>query len=199
MRSGPHVAGVILAAGEARRMGRCKLLLPYRGSTILGTVAAAARRSGLEPLVLVLGHDAARIRERMDLEGLVVTLNPAFRQGQSTSLRAALERVPPTCQGAMFLLGDQPRITPDVIESLRREFTPRTDRLVIPTAQGRRGNPVIVHRALFPRIRELRGDAGARSLFGRYSRRTRWVKLADDRLFWDVDTPEDYRRLMTEG
>jgi len=197
MKSKSKVAGIILAAGEAKRMGRSKLRLPYGSGTILDAVIGAARRSPLAPIIVVLGHKAAAIRATVNLEGLAVVDNPRYRQGQSTSLQTGLTRVPDTCQGAMFLLGDQPRITPSLIGKLVDSFDSRRDRLVIPRHQGRRGNPVIAHRELFPRISKLTGDTGARPLFREFSDHIRWVESADGSLFFDVDTPGDYKTLLT--
>lgn len=196
MRSKPHVAGVILAAGEAKRMGRSKVLLPYRDGTILEAVVAPARRSPLTPVVIVLGHGAGEIQAAVDFDNVEVVINKDFRKGQSSSLKAGLGKVPDTCQGVMFLLGDQPRITSAVIEKLVDSFNPDKDLLVVPTIRGRRGNPVIVHSALFSRIMQLEGDLGARPLFREFNHLIHWVALTDGQLFLDVDTPADYQRLL---
>jgi molybdenum cofactor cytidylyltransferase len=177
-------------------MGRCKLLLPYNKGTLLEAVLAAAYQTSLTPIIIVLGHNGDKIRNVINLEGFTVVNNPNFRQGQSTSLNAGIEHAPAACQGAMFLLGDQPRITPEVIQTLIHSFNPEQDSLVIPTSRGRRGNPVIIHRRLFSEIRDLRGDTGARLLFQRFKEQIRWVELDDDGLFLDVDTPADYRILL---
>jgi molybdenum cofactor cytidylyltransferase len=145
--------------------------------------------------VLVLGHGAKAIQAQMDLAGVVQVHNPNFRAGQSTSLKAGLAQLPVSCQGALVLLGDQPRITPALIETLLGSFNPQKDRLVIPTCQGRRGNPVLIHQALFPLIAKLEGDVGARALFARFSEQTNWVAVDDCGIFQDVDTPADYARL----
>lgn len=197
MKPKPCVAGVILAAGEAKRMGRSKLLLPFKAGTIIESVVTAARQSPLDPVVIVLGHKAEKIQATVDLDAVNVVINPDFRQGQSTSLKAGIHKLPKTCRGAMFLLGDQPRITPAIIETLIHSFNPQQDRLVIPTCQGQRGNPVIIHRALFRQLLELEGDTGARPLFQEFKAQIHWVEMADEHLFLDVDTPDDYRALLS--
>lgn len=196
MKSELRVAGVILAAGESKRMGRSKVSLPYQNGTILEAVITPARRSSLSPVVIVLGHGADEIQAAVDFDNVEVVVNKDFRQGQSSSLKAGLGKVPDTSQGVMFLLGDQPRITLVMIEKLVDSFNPNKDLLVVPTCRGRRGNPVIVHSALFSRIMQLEGDVGARPLLLEFSRQIHWVELADDQLFLDVDTPADYQRLL---
>lgn len=196
MKSEPHVAGVILAAGEAKRMGCSKVLLPYQEGTILEAVIKSARRSPLAPVVIVLGHDADKIQTAAAFDNVEVVINKNFRQGQSSSLKAGLCKVPDTCQGVMFLLGDQPRVTPATIKKIVNSFNPDKDLLVVPICRGRRGTPVIVHSALFSRIMQLEGDVGARPLFREFSHQIHWVGFADGQFFMDVDTPADYQRLL---
>ncbi len=136
MKSEPRVAGVILAAGEAKRMGRSKVLLPYQEGPILEAVIKPVRRSPLAPVVIVLGHGADEIQAAVYFDKVEVVINKDFRQGQSSSLKAGLGKVPDTCQGVMFLLGDQPRITPAMIEKLVNSFNPDKDLLVVPTCRG---------------------------------------------------------------
>ena len=153
-------------------------------------------RSPLAPVVIVLGHDAEEIQSAVNFDNVEVVINEDFRQGQSSSLKAGLCKIPDTCQGVMFLLGDQPRITATMIEKLVNRFHPDKDLLVVPTCRGRRGTPVIVHAELFSRILQLTGDVGARPLLREFSHQIHWVELADEALFMDVDTPADYQRLL---
>lgn len=189
------VAGVILAAGMSRRMGRCKPLLPLRGKPLLAHVLAAARASRLAPLCLVLGHRSADIRAAVDQTGLVVVVNDAYAQGQAGSLAMGLRAVENRCQAAMFLLGDQPLITAGLIDTLIDAHRRQDAAITLPTFKGRRGNPVIVAARLFSELERLRGDTGARALFGAHETEILRVAVDDPAVLIDVDGPADYARL----
>ncbi len=191
-------AGVILAAGSASRMGKTKQLMSFGHTTLLGQVFQNAARSALSPLIVVLGHDATKIQQTIDLSSAAVVINPAYAKGQSTSLIAGLEHVPPACDAAMFLLGDQPLISPEIINTLIHAFQASTAPIVIPFFNGRRGNPVIIARSLFHRLRTVSADTGARVLFREFKTSILKVPLQDDAILVDVDTMIDYEKLMSK-
>lgn len=186
------VAGVVLAAGSGSRMGRIKQLLPFRGAPLLAHVVASARGAGLQPVVVVLGHCAARIHREVDLAGTRVVVNPDYRRGQSTSLIRGLEALPP----ALFLLGDQPLISAEVIARVLAGYRLTRAPVVLPTFRGRRGNPVLIDRSLFDRLARLTGDEGARGLFQDCAGQIQRIAVDDPGIHLDVDTWQDYQDLL---
>jgi molybdenum cofactor cytidylyltransferase len=190
------VAGVVLAAGSSTRMGCLKQLLPFRGKPLLAHVVASARDAGLLPVVVVLGHGADRVRREVDLTGTRVTINPDYRRGQSASLIRGLAALPPACPAALFLLGDQPLVTPGLIVRVLAGYRRTRAPVVVPTFRGRRGNPVLIDRSLFPRLGALSGDVGARGIFRECAGRIEWVPVEDRGTHLDVDTWQDYQDLM---
>ncbi len=194
-----RIAGIILAGGRSSRMGRVKQLLPWRGTTLLGSVLALARRSRLDKLVLVLGCASEAILQTVDLQGAQVIVNPDYAQGQSTSLQAGLGALPEDIQAAVFLLGDQPLVTAAIIDLIISTYTETKAPLVIPVHAGRRGNPVLIHCSLFPELRALEGDTGARVMFERYADSICEVPVLDNSICRDIDTWEDYQELIGEG
>lgn len=189
------MAGIILAAGSSSRMGKVKQLLEFQGRPILEIVVRKALAAGLDPLIVVLGHQADAIRRAVNFKRAQIVNNPRYQQGQSTSLQAGLDAVPDECPAVMFLLGDQPLVEASLVQRLTAAYHRRRPLLVIPEFNGQRGNPVIVGRELFPRLRALTGDTGARKLFAQYSDRTVRVAADSDSIHFDLDMPEDYIKL----
>ncbi|WP_300456806.1 nucleotidyltransferase family protein [Desulfobacula sp.] len=191
------IAGIILAAGSGSRMGRTKQLLPFGKTTLLGQVIQHAKASRLHDIIVVLGHDADKICQTLDLSGTRVIRNTAYAKGQSTSLIKGLEIVSPVCDAAMFLLGDQPLVTATIINRLVDAFETSVAPIVIPYCNGIRGNPVIIARPLFSHLASLSADTGARVLFEAFKTSIRKVLFQDDAILVDVDTMADYERLIS--
>ncbi|MCX5891232.1 MAG: molybdenum cofactor cytidylyltransferase [Deltaproteobacteria bacterium] len=194
------VAGIILAAGAASRMNRIKQLLPFQGKTLLGHVIEKAVRSSLSEVIVVLGRYADIIQRVMDVESFPktrVVINQNWDKGQSTSLQAGLAAVSANCEGAMCILGDQPLIDVRVIDTLISEYHRTKAPLVIPTCRGRRGNPVVIHRSLFPQLKSLTGDVGARAFFEEYAEQIVEIEVTNYGIHLDIDTWQDYLRLKT--
>ena len=190
----PVVTGVILAAGAASRMGQPKLLLSWKGEPLIRHAARCALQSGLAPLVVVTGAYAAEMQ--IALAGLAVSLvhNPDWQAGQSTSVRSGLAVLPDRTQAVIFLLGDQPFVTSELLRALVNTYAQTRPTILAPFVGEKRANPVLFDHSIFEALGQLKGDAGARSLFTQYPPTP--MPWADERLLLDVDTPEDYQRLL---
>lgn len=194
-----RIAGIILAAGQSRRMGRTKQLLPWKKSTILGTVLEQASASCLDAICLVLGAESKSIQGKMNLHGVQVVLNPDFTRGQSTSLKAGLKQLPVEVRAVLFLLGDQPLVSSGTIDQIVRAYQKTKAPIVLPVYQGRRGNPVLIDRCLFPRLMQLEGDTGARAVFTEKAASIHEIPVEEEGVCQDIDTWEDYLRLCENG
>lgn len=187
-----RVAGVVLAAGGSVRLGRSKPIVEWKGEPLIRHVVRAAREAGLDPIVVVLGADAAAVRRSLQGEQVMLLENPAWTEGQSTSVRGGLQEVEPRVEAAIFLLADMPRVSADTIRRLVRRHQETLAYAVAPVAGGRRGNPVLFDRASFREFSGLTGDQGGRSLLDGRS----WEKIEVDAAeFFDLDEPEDLARL----
>ncbi|MCK4767495.1 MAG: nucleotidyltransferase family protein [Desulfobacula sp.] len=193
--SSKKISGIILAAGSASRMGKTKQLLPLGKNTLLGQVIQNAGKSALHEIIVVLGHCAEKIEQAIDLSGTKVVRNAAYSKGQSTSLIKGLENVSPICDAAIFLLGDQPLVTAAIINRLIHAFETSTAPIIIPYCNGKRGNPVIIARPLFHRLKSLSADTGARALFDEFKKSILKVSIPDKAILVDVDTIDDYEKL----
>lgn len=188
----PRIAGILLAAGKSSRMGANKLTLPFKGKPLVRHAADAALAGGLDPLIVVTGHDAPSVRNALAGAAVNFVHNADYAEGLSTSLRAGLRAVPDGCDGALVLLGDMPAITPGLIARVIAAFNPRAGHAicVARAADGTRGHPVLWGRQFFSEMAALRGDNGARALMDAHADQVADVDAGDDAPLLDIDTPE---------
>ncbi|HET9221529.1 MAG TPA: molybdenum cofactor cytidylyltransferase [Roseiflexaceae bacterium] len=190
------IAGIILAAGSASRMGRPKQLLDWGGRPLVRVVAEQALAARLDRVLVVVG--AASDAVAAALADLAVELieNPAYAEGQSTSLRAGIAALTPDISAALVLLGDQPFVSPQIITRIVEEWHASGAAIVAPVYRGQRGNPVLFAQRVFGELLAIEGDQGARTILAADPARVRKVPFDDDRPLADIDTPEDYQRLV---
>ncbi len=177
-------------------MGTNKMLLGFRGKPILQHVIDTARASSLGPLILVLGAEYERVRAQVDTTDISVIENTDYARGYGISLQAGLNALRHPCSGAMFLLGDQPLLTATTVDTLITAFQREPHRWVAPCYRGRRGNPVITPSSWFDKIYALTGDIGPRVHLKDPAARLKLVAVDDKGVVFDIDRPEDYRRLQ---
>jgi len=196
-QSRPRVTGIILAAGASRRLGRPKQLLEFRGKPLLQHAIDHARASRLDQIVLVLGANRDRIAEAVDSADLRIVDNPDFAAGQSTSLIAGVNAIDTDVDGVLFLLGDQPGVTSEIIDAGLDVFDGDPSAIVMTSWQGKPSHPVLLGRGYFDELRGLTGDTGARPIIAEARDRVRLVPT-DRPIPRDVDTEDDYRQLLAD-
>jgi len=184
-------AGLILAAGESRRMGSPKPLLLYRDETFLDTLIGlfTARCS---PVVVVLGAAADEIRAGARRPAQFV-VNPRYRSGQTSSLQCGLRALPAEAGGVLFTLVDHPAVRPETLAALAGAAG--APLLRVPRYQGRRGHPIWFSRALVPEFLALPETAAARDVVRAHAADTELVDVDDPGILADIDDPEAYRAL----
>ncbi len=183
------VAGVVLAAGAGRRMGRPKGLLSCQGEPLVRRAARVALAAGLRPVVVVLGAAAEEMQRAVRGMPVSVAHNPRWPQGMGTSVAVGVTALPAGVGAAIFLLVDQPFVTPALLRALVAEHRRTGAPVVAPAVHGQRTNPVLFAASLFPQLRRLRGDQGGRALFAQHP--PRLLPWPDARLLEDWDAPED--------
>jgi molybdenum cofactor cytidylyltransferase len=186
-----NIAAIVLAAGRSTRMGGPnKLLAELGGKPLVRIAAEEALASRAAPVVVVTGHERARIEAALNRLDVRLVYNPDYAEGLSTSVKAGLVALPLEVDGAIVCLGDMPQVTAALIDRLIAAFDPEQGALVVvPTVAGKRGNPVLWSRRFFPDLMALEGDVGARHLIGAYQEVVAEVPVENAALL-DIDTPE---------
>jgi len=185
------ITGLILAAGEPRRMGAPKALLPYRGESFLDTLCGLFA-AYCDPVIVVLGAAADEIRNAARRPAAFI-VNADFRCGQTSSMQCGLRAVPDAAEGVLFTLVDHPAVRAETIAAL---LAPPRPLVRVPLYQGRRGHPVWFSRALIAEFLELGPDGAGRDVVRRHAAETEFVDVDDAGIVADIDDPEAYRALV---
>ena len=195
-----RIAAVVLAAGRSTRMGAInKMIAEIGGKPLVRIAVEQALASRAKPVIVVTGHEREQVEAA--LAGLPVRFvqNPDYADGLGTSLKAGIAAVPPEADGAVVCLGDMPQVDAKLIDKLIATFDPERGALVVvPTIDGRRGNPVVWSRRFFRDLTAISGDLGARHLIGSYAEAVVEVPVAGEAALTDVDTPESLSAVKAE-
>jgi len=192
------ISGIVLAAGSSSRLGHPKQLLDLQGKPMLRHVVDAALASALEEVVVVVGHAAADVRAALPTDDRLRTVdNPRYADGQSMSLIAGLDAVDARGEAIVVLLGDQPGVRSRAIDAVVERYRHEPATIVQASYSGTPAHPTLIDRALWPELRALTGDEGARAVIRRH-RNERVVVELGGRPPVDIDTESDYRRVLVE-
>jgi len=190
------ISAVVLAAGRAQRMGEEKLFLPFRDKPVLQWVLETALAAKIDEVICVV-RDLSAVKQRIRLahERLFWLANYGADRGQSTSIIAGLWATNPSTGGTLFLVGDQPMIRRELIDSLIDHFEKSAALIVAPKFADRARNPTLFRRELFPDLLKLTGDGGARTLLEKYPDKAEFIEWHEEAPFMDINVREDYERL----
>jgi molybdenum cofactor cytidylyltransferase len=189
------LAAIVLAAGCGTRFGaEPKMLALLEGKPLVRHVAEAAAAASVSPVIVVTGHRSAEVEAALAGLPALFVANPHYAEGLSTSLKAGFAALPKGASGAVVLLGDMPRVGTALIDKLAAAWLASRPAALVPVFDGRRGNPVVLSRALAAEIEALAGDSGAGPLLrGRAD--VLEFPVGDPAVAQDVDTPDALRSL----
>ena len=194
------ISAVILAAGESRRMGKQnKLLLPVCGEALLVKLVKSVCDSDVDQVLVVIGHEAEKIRLEINNLPLSFVYNPNFREGMTTSIKSGLKEVSPDCDGFLICLADMPFINTTEINKLVHAYIHNRIKekrlIVVPVFQGHRGNPVLFSSEFRNDILEHKKESGCKGVIMNNYEYVKEIEMDDDNMLFDVDTMEDYQRV----
>ena len=192
------VAGVLLAAGTASRMGCNKMLFELGGESVLRGAARRALAGGLSPLLVVLGHQAERARQELDGLACRVVINPEYDQGITASLKAGVSALPPAAAAAVVLLADMPLVSAEMIAEMVTRYRASGAPLVISDYDGVTAPPMLYDRRLFGELRQMTAGGCGRQVVKRHRTEAQVLSWPAATLA-DLDVPEDYARIRDRG
>ena len=189
------IGAVILAAGQSRRMGRNKLLLPYGAATVIETVVTEVTAcAAVTAAVVVTGHEPDRIAALLAASPVRCVFNPAYARAEMlVSLQVGLRALSAEVQAALVVPGDHPRLRRDVIQCVIDEYQPGA--LVIPSYRLKRGHPILIDRGWWAELLALPETATLREFIRAHEDHIRYVVVDTNSVLQDLDTPDDYASL----
>ena len=194
---GPRIAGAVLAAGCSSRMGRNKLLLAWKGESLLERAVRVAVAAGLDPLVVVVGFEADRAAELLSGEPCRLVMNPAHELGMHSSVAAAANAVAQEAEALIVMLADMPLVTAAMLEMIQAEYLSSGSRLIVSRYGDIVAPPTLFDRSFLPRLQSIEGG-NVKALVERF-----WSDASvldwQPSLLRDIDTRGDFEALLTDG
>lgn len=190
------ISGVVLAAGMSSRMGRNKLLLPYKGRTIVEEVLVRVSNADLDEIMIITGYENDRIEaviEKRFGDRIGFIYNEKYELGRAESIKRAVENVSENSDALLFMVGDKPTVKTDLINRALEEFKRKSPSILYVMTPEGRGHPIIFSKKLFGELMDLSGDMVGSELIEKYKNDT--IELADGKIQVDIDTLDDYEGL----
>ena len=187
---------IVLAAGNSVRMGTQKLLLPYTGTTVIRHIVQQVADSRVDHVIVVAGRDAVAIKTALDGLRITVVINEQPDGDMLSSVRCGLRALPTECEAALIVLGDQPSISPGLINQLGAALVASGRGIVVPAYQGRRGHPLLFSVQYRAEVLTGYDGVGLKGLPDAHPDDVHEVAVADDGVVIDIDVPDDYQAAL---
>ncbi len=186
---------MVLAAGFSSRMKRNKLLLPFRGKTVIENTVTGFLNSQIDGVMVILGNEKKEIRQALASYPVQFIENHRYDQGMSTSVQAGIRSMSgdSDIDGVMVIPGDMPLVQSKTVNLLLDTYKDSHFSIFIPVYQGKKGHPVLFDRLLFPQLLDISGDVGAREVVQKNISRCLVINTDDPGILIDIDCPEEYQ------
>jgi len=189
---------MILAAGESKRMGKPKLLLPYGEKTIIETIVKTVVSSNVENTLVILGSEREKIEEKIKNFPVKIVYNRDFRSGMLSSVQCGFKAVPEETRAVLVVLGDQPKISADVINKLIDAYKSTGKGIVLPVYKKERGHPVLIDVKYGEEVENLSPEVGLRGTVYNHPEDILEVEVETPSIFQDIDDESDYKRELED-
>jgi molybdenum cofactor cytidylyltransferase len=191
------ISGILLAAGQSRRMGKFKQLLPFGGKSFLECCADNLLASNVDEVVVVTGHNAAAVQAALRDRAVKIAHNGQYSRGMSSSISRGIEAMSDRSRAALIALVDQPQIGPDIFNQVISVYLQSHPLIIIPTCRGKGGHPIIIDSSLRDQIIGMDLDLGLRDVLRAHESEIVRIEIGLDAILQDFDSPEDYERLSS--
>jgi len=190
------IVGILLAAGEASRMGKPKQLLPYQGQTLIHHAVMSLLHAPCDRIIVVLGAHDDSVRPGLTHLPVKIIYNPNWKEGMSSSIKTGMTLVPENADAVMISLVDQPKVDANWLSTLLVARKRQESKLVVTDYGDKLGVPALFSTPWLPSLRSLEGEYGARDLIRNNQDQALALPFAG--AAQDIDTPEDYQQLLSE-
>lgn len=185
---------MILAAGESKRMGKPKLLLPFGEKTMIETIVATVVSSKVEQTLVILGSDREKTEEKIKDYPIKIVYNRDFRSGMLSSVQCGFKSLPGETRAVLVVLGDQPKISTTVINKLIDAYKSSGKGIVLPVYKKERGHPVLIDLKYGEEVENLSPEVGLRGTVYNHPEDILEVEVETLSIFQDIDYMEDYKK-----
>jgi len=189
---------IILAAGESKRMGSPKLLLPFGDMTVIEKVISNVKSSKVDNILVVLGENGDKIEDRIRTYGIKYCYNDYYKDGMLSSVRCGFRNIPAKYRAVLVFQGDQPLISPVSINVIIDSFSSSCKGIVIPVHDKKRGHPVMIGRKYHDEIEKLDPGTGLKGLAEKFPEDVFEIEVDDPGILKDMDTLDEYRELINQ-
>ncbi|SCZ05354.1 molybdenum cofactor cytidylyltransferase [Alkaliphilus peptidifermentans] len=190
------ISGIIMASGFSRRFNQNKLLINIKGIPLIERVIQAANNSDLDEVIII--YRSPEIKKIADKYQIKSVFNTMAHAGQSAAVKLGVNTTKANSLGYLFMVGDQPFITSDLINRVINEYKYSQASIIIPTYGGKQGNPVLFSSKLKAQLMKVEGDKGGRSLFKDLQHEVKFLEVEDEKIGIDIDTEKDYEEVKSE-
>jgi molybdenum cofactor cytidylyltransferase len=186
------ITAIILAAGQSKRMGQPKMLMPWGKSTVLQTVIATVQASGVKDVIVVTGGARAQV-ESLVGQSVQTIFNEDYANGEMlSSIQVGLAAKTREARAALICLGDQPQVQERSVRRVRDAFLKNNSSIVVPSFQMRRGHPWLIARSLWEELLRMKPPQTPRDFLKAHEKEIEYVIVDSPSVIEDLDTPDDY-------
>lgn len=189
---------IVLAAGESRRMGTPKLLLPFGEATMIETVVHSLLLSNVDKVLVVLGSDREKIMPLLAGKGVDTVVNPRYKDGMLSSIQAGFRALPQETEAVLVCLGDQPLIPVSLLDLMIERFKKNREGIILPVYERKRGHPILIDIKYKDEVLNLSPAIGLRALLHNHPKEVQEIEANTAHILKDIDCPEDYRRELAK-